>query len=152
SRDRVTVIRNGIDPQTFRRSQPRDEAVRGSLGLSSHHVAIGAVGRLEPQKRFDLLIEAFAELHRASPDLRLVIVGEGSVGRALESQADRLGVRRECLFTGHRDDIVSVHHAFDLFVQSSEYEGTPNAVLEAMALETPVVATAVGGTTELLRD
>ncbi len=59
--------------------------------------------------------------------------------------------RRAC-FLGHRDDVCDLHHAFNLFVQSSDYEGTPNAVLEAMALETPVVATAAGGTGEVLRD
>jgi glycosyltransferase involved in cell wall biosynthesis len=55
-------------------------------------------------------------------------------------------------FLGHYPDVVGLHHALDLFVQSSSNEGTPNAVLEAMALETPVVATAVGGTPELVRD
>jgi glycosyltransferase involved in cell wall biosynthesis len=53
---------------------------------------------------------------------------------------------------GHTPDVVSLHHAFDLFAQSSEYEGTPNAVLEAMAMETPIVATEAGGTAELVRD
>jgi glycosyltransferase involved in cell wall biosynthesis len=53
---------------------------------------------------------------------------------------------------GHQADINRFHHALDLFVQASDYEGTPNAVLEAMALETPVVATAAGGTAEILRD
>jgi len=53
---------------------------------------------------------------------------------------------------GHLDDVSMFHHAIDLFVQSSSYEGTPNAVLEAMALSTPIVATAVGGTTELVTD
>jgi glycosyltransferase involved in cell wall biosynthesis len=66
------------------------------------------------------------------------------------AQAELLGVAGRCLFTGHRTDIAQLHHAFDLFVQSSEYEGTPNAVLEAMAMETPIVATDVGGTRELV--
>jgi glycosyltransferase involved in cell wall biosynthesis len=51
---------------------------------------------------------------------------------------------------GHRADVVALHHAFDVFVLSSDYEGTPNAVLEAMALETPIVATAAGGTAEIV--
>jgi glycosyltransferase involved in cell wall biosynthesis len=57
-----------------------------------------------------------------------------------------------CMLPGQRDDVVALHHAMDLYVQSSDYEGTPNVVLEAMALETPVVASAVGGTGELIRD
>jgi glycosyltransferase involved in cell wall biosynthesis len=54
--------------------------------------------------------------------------------------------------TGHVTDVIGLHHAFDLFVQSSDYEGTPNSVLEAMAMETPIVATEAGGTAELVHD
>jgi glycosyltransferase involved in cell wall biosynthesis len=81
----------------------------------------------------------------------LLIAGDGSQHDALRRQASRLGVEETCRFLGHRSDLVDLHHVFDLFVQSSDYEGTPNAVLEAMALETPVVATDVGGTSELMR-
>ena len=63
-----------------------------------------------------------------------------------------LGLQASCRLLGHRNDIIALHHAFDVFVQSSEREGTPNAVLEAMALETPAVATDVGGTSELMTD
>jgi hypothetical protein len=65
-------------------------------------------------------------------------------------QATGLGPRLRLL--GHQGDIARVHHALDLFVQSSDYEGTPNAVLEAMAFENPIVATAAGGTAEIARD
>ena len=62
----------------------------------------------------------------------------------------RLGVAQTCRLLGHQGDVIAMHHLFDLFVQSSIREGTPNAVLEAMALETPIVATDVGGTAELM--
>ena len=68
------------------------------------------------------------------------------------AKAEQLGIAPACRFLGQRDDVGDLHHAFNLFVQSSDYEGTPNAVLESMALETPVVATAAGGTAEVLRD
>ena len=97
-------------------------------------VVIGAVGRLEQQKRFDLLLEAFAPLARVRPSLRLVIVGDGSLRGELDAQRAALGLTDSCILLGHRLDIADLHHAFDLFVQSSEYEGTPNAVLEAMAM------------------
>jgi glycosyltransferase involved in cell wall biosynthesis len=148
--DRVTVLLNGIDADVFRRHSLHQARVRYDLGLGDEHVVIGAVGRLERQKRFDLLLEAFGHVLKAQPTLRLVIVGDGSLRTALEGHATSLGVRHACVFTGHRDDIANVHHAFDVFVQSSEYEGTPNAVLEAMAMETPIVATDVGGTSELV--
>ena len=88
----------------------------------------------------------------ARPKLRLFIVGEGSLRSVLETQVDRLGLGGVCRLLGQRSDIVDLHHAFNVFVQSSSNEGAPNAVLEAMALETPVVATSVGGTAQLVRE
>jgi glycosyltransferase involved in cell wall biosynthesis len=149
---RITVVLNGIDPGAFHRSQTTRDRMRRELGISADDVLIGGVGRLEGQKRFDLLLEAFAAIRPAHPNARLMIVGDGSLRGMLEATAERLGVTRACLFVGHRLDIANLHCACDVFVQSSEYEGTPNAVLEAMAMETPLVATDVGGTRELAFD
>ncbi|HEX7778176.1 MAG TPA: glycosyltransferase, partial [Vicinamibacterales bacterium] len=150
--DRVRVILNAIDPDAFQRENGRREAIRQTIGLGPGDVVLGAVGRLERQKRFDLLLEAFAPLSRSRPDLRLAIVGDGSLRSDLTAKAAALGLGRTCLLLGHRLDVADLHHAFDCFVQSSEYEGTPNAVLEAMAMRTPIVATDVGGTRELATD
>jgi glycosyltransferase involved in cell wall biosynthesis len=149
---RITTVLNGIDPRRFRRDRSREQEMRGALGLASGDIVIGAVGRLEPQKRFDLLLEAFAALNARRPETRLVIVGDGSQRAALEEHRAALNLVNKCTLVGHVTDVVPAHHAFDLFVQSSDYEGTPNAVLEAMALETPIVATDVGGTSELVQD
>jgi glycosyltransferase involved in cell wall biosynthesis len=146
---RVRVVLNGIDPEGFRRDPIKRVAIRRQMGFLSRQRVIGAVGRLEPQKRFDLLLDAFAHVHLRWPDTRLVIAGDGSQRDRLDAQARRLGISGVCEFLGHRPDIAGLHDAFDLFVQSSAYEGTPNAVLEAMAMETPIVATDVGGTGEL---
>jgi glycosyltransferase involved in cell wall biosynthesis len=83
--------------------------------------------------------------------LKLVIAGAGSRLDELREHANRLNLGDSCQLLGNRTDIARLHHAFNLFVQSSDYEGTPNAVLEAMAFETPVVATSAGGTAEILR-
>jgi len=149
---RVTTVLNGIDHRQFRRDPSRVAEARAALGLEPQHVAIGAVGRLEPQKRFDILIDAFAALHAKRPELRLVIAGDGSLRRALDEQRNSRGLRNQIILTGHVTDVIPLHHAFDLFVQSSDYEGTPNSVLEAMAMETPIVATEAGGTAELVHD
>ena len=151
-RRRVTTILNAIDHRQFRRDPARVAAARAALGLEPHHIAIGAVGRLEPQKRFDLLLEAFAVLHIERPELRLIIAGDGSLGPSLDAQRQALGLADSVILTGHVDDVRPLHHAFDLFVQSSDYEGTPNAVLEAMAMHSPIVATEAGGTAELVLD
>ncbi|MEO7275218.1 MAG: glycosyltransferase [Vicinamibacterales bacterium] len=149
---RSTVILNGIDHRQFRRDRTREAAARAALDLEPGTVVIGAVGRLEPQKRFDLLIDAFATLRRDRPALRLRIAGDGSLKAALQQQIEALGLAPFASLTGHTEDVAGFHHALDLFVQSSDYEGTPNAVLEAMAFETPLVATSAGGTAELVED
>jgi glycosyltransferase involved in cell wall biosynthesis len=146
---RISVILNAIDPQAFKRDAARREPARMALGLSADVVVIGAVGRLEHQKCFDRLIEAVAPLVRARPSLRVVIVGDGSLRQELVDLTVRLGIKDAFVFAGHRLDIADLHQGFDLLAQSSEYEGTPNVVLEAMAMGTPIVATDVGGTREL---
>lgn len=150
--ERIRVVLNGIDHRAFRRERARVADSRRSLGLLPEQFAIGAVGRLEPQKRFDLLVEAFAEVSLVHPEARLLIAGEGSARGEIEAAIARHGVGDRCTLLGHCADIASFHHALDLFVQSSDYEGTPNVVLEAMAFESPVVVTSVGGTAELVRD
>jgi glycosyltransferase involved in cell wall biosynthesis len=149
--ERVRVLLNGIDHETFRRDPGRVPEARARFGLTRGQIVIGAVGRLEPQKRFDLLIEAFAALRQAHPTAQLLIAGDGSQTQALRARIDACRVGSCCRLLGHVDDVPLFHHAIDLFVQSSTYEGTPNAVLEAMALESPVVATDAGGTAELVQ-
>lgn len=149
--DRVTTILNGIDPVLFRRDRAAGVRMRDALGLPADALVIGAVGRLEPQKRFDLLLEVFASMRLSVPHARLVIAGDGSLREPLAAQIGALGLSGQVTMTGHRSDVARLHDTFDLFVQSSDYEGTPNSVLEAMALESPIVATDVGGTRDIAR-
>ena len=149
--DRVTVVLNGIDAEQFRRDPARRLVARHALGLTSEEIAVVAVGRLEPQKRFDLLLRAFAPLAARRPELKLFIAGDGSSRQMLEAERERLGLGRASRLLGHVADPADVYQAADVFVQSADYEGTPNAVLEAMAFEVPIVATDAGGTRELIR-
>ena len=149
--DRVRVLLNGIDPAAFHRDPARRASARAKYEVSEHDVVIGAVGRLEVQKRFDLLIQAVATLRKRHSQIRLLVAGDGSLREDLKSLVTRQGLGGVCRLVGQVDDVVEFHHALDLLVQSSEYEGTPNVVLEAMAMETPVIATDVGGTAELMR-
>jgi glycosyltransferase involved in cell wall biosynthesis len=149
---RVSVVLNGIDPEAFHRVREREAGARASFGFAADEVAIGAVGRLEPQKNFPLLVRAFHQLAARFPRARLVIAGDGSLRQELTALVANLRLGDRCRLLGHVADVDRLHHALDLCVQSSDYEGTPNVVLEAMALETPLVATDVGGTAELARD
>jgi glycosyltransferase involved in cell wall biosynthesis len=147
---RVTTVLNGIDPQAFRRRHEDDARMRAELKVPPAAIVVGAIGRLEIEKRYDLLLDAVAQLRGSRPTLRLVFVGDGSLHEPLVAQARALGIADLCVFTGRRTDVADLAHAFDVLVQTSDTEGTPNAVLEAMALEVPVVATAVGGTSDLI--
>jgi glycosyltransferase involved in cell wall biosynthesis len=147
---RVTTVLNAIDPRRFVRDPGQEASVRRALGLPAEAFVLGAVGRAEPQKRFDLLVDVFAEFAVGRPHAQLVIAGDGSRMTALRQQVAALGDSgRRIHLLGHRTDVDLLHHAFDVFVQTSDYEGTPNAVLEAMALESPIVATRAGGTAEV---
>jgi glycosyltransferase involved in cell wall biosynthesis len=149
---RIDVVLNAIDPQAFVRDRARDASARAALQLPPATRVIGAVGRLEPQKNFPLLIDVFARIARDLPDTMLVIAGDGSARETLARQVQATGLESRLRLLGHQSDVTRVHHALDLFVQSSDYEGTPNAVLEAMAFENPIIATAAGGTAEIARD
>jgi glycosyltransferase involved in cell wall biosynthesis len=148
---RVRSIRNGIDHEVFRRVPGLKETTRRALGIPQEGLVIGAVGRIESEKRFDLLLRSAAAL---APSLNtfVVIAGGGSLQNDLARLANELGIAGRVKLLGHRDDVIDIHHTFDIYAQTSVREGIPNAVLEAMAVGTPVVATDVGGTSELITD
>lgn len=149
--DRLVVVPNGIDDEEFRRSQDIVERARSAFGVTAHDVAIGAVGRLEREKNYNILLTAFASLSREYTQTRLLIAGEGSQRRSLERRIAALGLLDRCRVLGHVSDVKLLHHALDIFVMCSDNEASPNALLEAMALGTPIVATRVGGVVDLIR-
>ncbi len=150
--ERVRLVPNAIDPESYRRNPAHEAEARRAFGLEPGTVAVGTVGRLESEKGLDHLLEAMGRIRDAFPRIRLLVAGSGSLLPKLREQTDRLGLGEHVRFIGHLTDVIGFHHALDFYVQSSIREGTPNAVLEAMALETPIVATDAGGTRDLVRD
>jgi glycosyltransferase involved in cell wall biosynthesis len=144
---RVRRLLNGVDHRQFRRLSASNLNVRAELGLPSDTTVIGSIGRLGAEKRFDVLVKAASQV---SPRPAVVLAGDGGCRAELERLADQSGVTLRLL--GHRAEVRDVYEALDVFVQSSDTEGIPNAVLEAMAMEVPIVATAVGGTREIVED
>ncbi len=116
-------------------------------------IIVGA-GRLEPQKNFALLIDAFAEFYRDHPDYRLVVYGEGGERKALERRAAEKLPKGAFAFPGRVTDLLERMNKAAAFVLSSDFEGVPNVLIEAMASGVPCVATdcAPGGAAELVDD
>ena len=143
---RIRVLRNGVDLELF---APRPhETARRELGLSVDGTVVLSVGQLVPAKAFELVIRAVAPV----PEATLVIVGDGPETAALRRLAERIGVAGRVRFLGAmpQEKLPAVYSAADVLVLASGREGFPNVLLEALACGTPVVATAVGGTPEIV--
>jgi glycosyltransferase involved in cell wall biosynthesis len=133
-------------PQT-----PRGEW-RAREGFGPDDVLFACVARLAPQKNHALLLKAFAQGPAADPKARLLLVGDGSLREQLQQQARNLGLAERVHFLGVRTDIPDVLGAMDVFVLSSDWEGNPLSVVEAMASGLPIVSTAAGGVPELMEN
>ena len=148
---RLDVLYNGIDPGRRPTAADRHEA-RMALGLPDDAFVIGTVGRLDPVKNLPLLLDAHAMLVARNPNARTVIVGDGPERSMLEAKASELGIADSVIFAGYRQDVRFLMAAFDLFANTSSYEGVSLTILEAMASALPVVATPVGGNPEVVVD
>jgi glycosyltransferase involved in cell wall biosynthesis len=120
--------------------------------LPQSSFVVGAVGRLEAEKGFDILIRSVHALIARDLDVRLVIVGEGGERKKLKDLAIELGIADRVLLPGWQADVRNYFEAMDVFALSSHREGLPNVLLEAMALQVPVVATRVNGVPRLVQD
>jgi glycosyltransferase involved in cell wall biosynthesis/protein-tyrosine-phosphatase len=147
----VRVVHNGLNLPAVKAARSREE-VRRELGVPPRAFLVGTAGRLSAVKAQDSLIRAARLIRRHRRDATLVIVGDGPLRHDLAGLASRLGIDRHVRFTGARADVFDLVAAMDVFALPSLHEGVPMAVLEAMALGTPVVATAVGGVPEIVTD
>jgi glycosyltransferase involved in cell wall biosynthesis len=147
----IRILPNGTPPAPESGRDVRD--VRAELGVSPGTALIGAVGRLYPEKGYDDLIRAIAVLERDSPcPFLCVILGHGPERQRLQALIDELHVAHVVKLVGRRKDVPDVIRALDVAVLCSKNEGSPLAVMEYMAGAAPIVATAVGGVPELVKD
>jgi glycosyltransferase involved in cell wall biosynthesis len=144
SPSRCTIVDNAIDADLYRRSSD-GQSIRQRLKLPTDRPIIGAVGRLTEVKGFEQLISAAHSLLADGLDLHLIIVGDGEQRPQLAGLISRLGCEDRIHLLGHRTDMIDLYHCMDVYALSSLREGLPNVVLEAMAMEVPVVATRVAG-------
>jgi glycosyltransferase involved in cell wall biosynthesis len=147
---RVEVVNLGIDLRRFDRALARPDRVADYRRDAGR--VVGTIGRLVPQKAMHVLVEATPALLQASPDTRVLIVGDGPLRADLEAQAARLGVAHAVRFAGYQEDVVSAYAAMDVFVLPSRDEGFGLVFLEAMAMGVPVVGTRVIGSEDAVDD
>ncbi len=142
----VHAVPKGVDAELFR---PTGANLRQALGLADRRIVL-SVGRFVPIKNMALLIEALAKMAPADPSLHLLLVGEGPELQSLKEQAARLDVTRAVTFAGYvpQAEMAPYYRTADLFALGSDFDNSPNVVLEAMACGLPVVATEVGGVAE----
>lgn len=152
SPDKIITIPAAVDVERFSRTRSREQA-RKELDIDASLPVIGTVARLVAAKRLDYLLEAARAVCEAVPQARFLIVGDGPLREELESRAVQLGLAPEHVrFLGHRQDVMDFLPAIDIFALSSEREGLPVSLLEAMAASKPVVATRVGGIPQVIQD
>jgi glycosyltransferase involved in cell wall biosynthesis len=144
SSHRLHCVPNGWGGPT---PHTRDEA-RKTLGIGEHEVTVGWIGRLSAEKGADVFLDAMARVarcHAGESPPKAIIIGDGPEGESLRARAESLGLTQQIQWLGVVKGAGRLAAAFDVLVLSSRSEGTPIALLEAMAAGTPIVATSVGG-------
>jgi len=150
--ERITVIHNAVRPERFTRPQPECLAwLRRRFSTPAEKI-VGAAGRLSPEKGFDVLIKAAVKVTRNIPTVGFMLFGDGPLRDTLTRQIARHGLEGRFVLAGFQSDLDLYLPHLDLTVLPSFTEGLPNIVLESMAAGVPVVASAVGGTPEVVDD
>lgn len=148
---RIPLLYYGIDLERYSNPLPTAEAKK-RLGLPAEARTVGVVGHLSERKGHRFLLEALHRAQDKTGPVHALFAGEGVLEGALREQAGELGLADRVHFLGFRRDVVDVVSAFDVFVLPSMKEGLSIAVMEAMALRRPVIATAIAGMPEVVHD
>ena len=150
-RRKIIVMPNGVDAQRFHPDAAIRARLRDSMHLDGHFVWL-SIGRLEESKDYPTLLRAFALVVKDYPQSRLLIAGQGDLRPLLENLQRELGLEGSIEFLGVRKDVPDLMNVADGFVISSAWEGLPMVLLEAAATALPLVATDVGGVSEIVID
>jgi len=153
-RDRTATVYSGLDVSTLP-ADPVSHSTRKALGIAPDDPVVGIVAHILPHKGYDDLFQALALVKEKFPRVKCLIVGHAPrrrYTRRLQGLAERLSIRKRLIFAGFQEDVYPFLGAMDLFVLPSLVEGQGIALLEAMAMRRPVVATSVGGIPEVVRD
>jgi glycosyltransferase involved in cell wall biosynthesis len=145
------TINNGIDFDKFNANEDLINK-RKELGFNSSDFIIGTIGRLDPVKNHERLLQAFKEALLVYKNIRLLIVGDGDQKETLCGQAKILGIYPQVKIVGFRNDVNEILSIIDIFILPSLSEGLSLALLEAMAAAKPIIASNVGGNREAIKN
>lgn len=148
--ERIFVIHSAIDPQRF--SSASSDHLRSEFNLTGDEQVVINVAHLAGHKGQQHLVRAVPAVVEKIPNVRFFIIGKGELLDDLKRLAVSLGLKRQLVFTGFREDVGAFYNLADLFVMSSVQEGLGTAVLDALAAGIPVVAARAGGIPEIIRD
>jgi glycosyltransferase involved in cell wall biosynthesis len=149
--DRITSVVTGVDVDALQPSRG-PAAVRAPLGIPETAPVVGTLSTLRSWKGHLDLLEALVRL-RAARDVLGIFVGSGPYEQVIRARIRDLGLGTAVVMTGHREDVADLLSAMDVFAfPSTANEGVPQAVLQAMAMRRPIVATRIGGIPEIVRD
>jgi len=147
---RTAVIPLGLDLEHLARLDPRAPHLRRRFGIADRALVIGYVGRFVAIKDLATLVRAFARVAAERPDAVLLLAGDGPLRSEIDALAAALALRERVHFAGWVEDLAPLYATFDICALSSLNEGTPVALIEAMAAAKPVVATRVGGVADVV--
>lgn len=150
-RKRTKIIQNGVDCQSYQHISVNREHYLEKFGFPRDAYIIGCIARLEQVKGHHYLLAAFARLIKKAPQCRLLLVGDGPDRKKVEAQIQELGLEKFVCLAGFRHDVPQLLKLFNVFVSASLKEGMPYTLIEALAAETPVVATDVIGNRDLIK-
>ena len=144
------LIRSGVEFDSFLKKRGMKKEAREMLGIPVDAPVVGTVIRLAPQKHPEAIVDVAKQVVKSFPEVRFVIVGDGPLSDYLRSYVEEMNLQENFLLLGSRKDVAEILPAFDVFLLTSRSEGLPRAMLEALAVRIPVVATDVGGIAELV--
>jgi glycosyltransferase involved in cell wall biosynthesis len=146
------VVPLGLDLTALFGVQPGAAGMRARLGIEAAAVVVGYIGRFVPIKDLGVLLRSFAAARATAPDLYLLLAGDGPTRPEIERLAGELGIVPRVRFIGWTDALAEFYETLDVCALSSRNEGTPVAIIEAMAAGKPIVATSVGGVPDVIEN
>lgn len=149
---KVSVIPLGLNLSVFLANNKNGDNFRRECGVSADTILVGSVGRLVPVKNYHLFLSAIKKVMnlREKRDVHFAIIGDGELKKELDDFSDALGIKGHVIFSGWQKDLSRVYAGLDIVALTSNNEGTPVSLIEAMASGKPIISTKVGGVEDLM--